>query len=89
MIVPRHIPNEAKRIPFEHLCNRVVNGVKRYFVCIDYDVIRRVDFGPRADSDQVSRLIAELKTRGDTGHITFWQAELKPGCYTYDYSRVA
>lgn len=88
MIIPRHIPNEAKRIPFEHLRKSVINGVKHYFVSIDYDAIRRVDFGPRADSVQVSRLIAELKTRGNTGHITFWQAELKPGCYTYDYRRV-
>ena len=89
MFIPRRIPEHMKRIPGKYLDERELNDVRQYFVRIDSNAIRRVDFGPRADSVQVSRLIAELKTRVNTEHITFWQAELKPGCYTYDYSRVA
>lgn len=89
MIIPRHIPNEAKRIPFEHLRKSVINGVKHYFVSIDYDAIRRVDFGPRVDLSQASRLIKGLLNNGETAHIAFWQAELTAGEYSYNYRRIA
>lgn len=89
MIIPRHIPEQMKRVPFTHLRPREKDGVTHYFVRIDYDAIRRVDFGPRVDLDQAMRLIQDLKREKGTGHLAFWQAQLKPGEYTYVYQKVA
>lgn len=89
MIIPRHIPEQMKRIPFTHLCPQEKDGVIRYFVQIGYDAIRRVDFGPRVDLAQAVRLIDDLKHEKGAGHIEFRQAMLDPGAYTYTYQKVA
>lgn len=89
MIIPRRIPEQMKRVPFTHLCPREKDGVTHYFVRIDYDAIRRIDFGPHVDLKQAARLIEDLKHEKGTGHIAFWQATLGSGSYTYIYQKVA
>lgn len=89
MIIPRRIPEQMKRVPFTHLYPREKDGVTHYFVRIDYDAIRRIDFGPHVDLKQAVRLIEDLKHEKGTGHIAFWQAMLDPGSYSYIYQKVA
>ena len=89
MIIPRRIPEQMKRVPFAHLCPREKDGVTHYFVRINYDAIRRIDFGPHVDLKQAARLIEDLKHEKGTGHIAFWQATLGSGSYTYIYQKVA
>lgn len=89
MIIPRHIPQSAMRVPGEYLSSRVEDGKTKWFAQINYGAIRRIDFGPRVDRERASRLISELKELKEASHIGFYEAVLKPGEYVYAYKKAA
>lgn len=89
MIIPRHIPQSAMRIPMQHLVLKLENDRANWFVRIDYGVIKRIDFGPRVDREQANRLISELKQLKEASHMRFYEAVLKPGEYVYTYRKVS
>lgn len=89
MIIPRYIPRALKRMPFEHLLRREHDGDVNWFVRLDYDVIKRVDFGPRVDLLRASRLIADLRKKKEASHIGFCETHLKSGEYLYTYRKVS
>ena len=89
MIIPRHIPRAMKRIPFEHLLQREHDGECGWFIRLEYDAIKRVDFGPRVDLQRAVSLIGDLRKKKEAAHIGFCRALLKSGEYVYTYRKVS
>ena len=84
MFIPRNLP-----VRFQYISSREVNGAMLQFVKIGYDVIRRVDFGPRCDPEAANSLISELQRNPDAKHIHFFKTTFHPQKYAYCYNRIA
>ena len=84
MIVPCKLPVIGQ----EHVLSKTVNGTLIKCVGIEYDAIRRVDFGPCAGMNEVAEIIRVLRQDKRTSHIEYFKVDFDPEKYRYKYRRI-
>lgn len=85
MIVPSELPGVGRK----HIVEKSINSdAVIQCVRINYDAIRRIDFGPCVPMDGVVECVRDLKQNSQTSHIAYFKVDLDPEKYRYKYKRI-